>query len=69
VWTLVIYLGVTHLKVNREYISKLASEIRASAELVLKCVGRPFEELLEAERYAVRYNLIVIVEATLSQRK
>jgi uncharacterized protein YutE (UPF0331/DUF86 family) len=28
-----------------------------------------FEELSEAERYAVRYNLIVIVEATLSQRK
>jgi uncharacterized protein YutE (UPF0331/DUF86 family) len=67
VWALVIYLDVTHLKVNREYIeyiSKLASEIRASTELVLRCVGRPFNELSEAERYAVRYNLIVIVEAT-----
>jgi uncharacterized protein YutE (UPF0331/DUF86 family) len=54
------------LRVSREYISRLASEVKSSIAFVLRIVEKPFETLSEAEKYAVRYHLITIAEALAS---
>jgi uncharacterized protein YutE (UPF0331/DUF86 family) len=54
------------LRVSKEYISRLASEVRSSITFILRVVGKPFENLSEAEKYAIRYHLITIAEALTS---
>jgi len=49
--------------INRAYVKRLASDIEGSIEAVLRYTSRPYEGVSEAERYAVRYNIIVIAEA------
>jgi uncharacterized protein YutE (UPF0331/DUF86 family) len=54
------------LKVSKEYISRLASEVRSSITFILRVVEKPFEDISEAEKYAIRYHLITIAEALTS---
>lgn len=49
--------------INKTYVKKLASDIERSIEAILRYTSRPYEGMSEAERYAVRYNIIVIAEA------
>jgi uncharacterized protein YutE (UPF0331/DUF86 family) len=43
--------------VDRERIKKLINEIIDSISFILRTCSKQFEELSEAERYAIRYNL------------
>jgi len=54
------------LRVSKEYISRLASEVRSSITFILRVVEKPFEDISEAEKYAIRYHLITIAEALTS---
>lgn len=54
------------MKVSKEYISRLASEVRSSITFILRVVEKPFEDISEAEKYAIRYHLITIAEALTS---
>ncbi|MEM0225861.1 MAG: HepT-like ribonuclease domain-containing protein [Thermofilaceae archaeon] len=49
--------------VNRTYVERLASDIERSISTILSYTSKPYGEMSEAERYAVRYNLIVAAEA------
>ena len=50
--------------VDRERIKRFISEIRGAILFISKCSERPFEELTDSDKYAIRYNIIVIAEAT-----
>ncbi len=52
--------------VNREFLRRLAGDVREAVNAVRGYVSKPYEELSEAERYAVRYHLIVLAEALAS---
>jgi len=54
------------LSVNAEYIRRLVNDIKESIRVVRSYVSKPFNELSEAERYAIRYHLIVIAEALIA---
>ena len=54
------------MRVSKEYISRLASEVRSSITFILRVVEKPFEDISEAEKYAIRYHLITIAEALTS---
>ena len=54
------------MRVSKEYISRLASEVRSSITFILRVVEKPFEDVSEAEKYAIRYHLITIAEALTS---
>jgi len=49
--------------VNREYVKRLAEDIERSVDAVVRLVEKPFDELSEAEKLAIRYYLIVVAEA------
>ncbi|MEM0376852.1 MAG: HepT-like ribonuclease domain-containing protein [Thermofilum sp.] len=49
--------------VNRAYVERLVSDIEKSISTILSYTSKPYGEMSEAERYAVRYNLIVAAEA------
>ncbi len=49
--------------VDRERIKRFISEIRGAISFISKCSERPFEELTDSDKYAIRYNIIVIAEA------
>jgi uncharacterized protein YutE (UPF0331/DUF86 family) len=49
--------------VDRERVKKLISEIRNAILFISRCSKRPFEELTDSDKYAIRYNIIVIAEA------
>ena len=49
--------------INRAYVKRLVSDIEGSIEAILRYTSRPYEGMSEAERHAVRYNIIVIAEA------
>ena len=49
--------------VDRERIKRFISEIRGAILFISKCSERPFEELTDSDKYAIRYNIIVIAEA------
>ncbi|MEM2617366.1 MAG: hypothetical protein QXY49_05930 [Thermofilaceae archaeon] len=44
-------------------MKRLASDIERPIEAVLHYTPGPYESMSEAERYTVRYNVIVIAEA------
>ncbi|MBS7636094.1 DUF86 domain-containing protein, partial [Candidatus Bathyarchaeota archaeon] len=50
-------------KVNRAYVEKLVFDVRRSIEVIVGYTVKPYEAMSESERYAVRYNLIVMMEA------
>lgn len=50
-------------KVNRDYINKYAADIRSTMNEVLSYSPKPYEGLSSAEKYATRYNVIVLAEA------
>jgi len=52
--------------VDKERIKKLINEIIDSMSFILRTCSKQFEELSEAERYAIRYNIMVIAEALTS---
>ncbi|MEM1510514.1 MAG: HepT-like ribonuclease domain-containing protein [Candidatus Nezhaarchaeales archaeon] len=49
--------------INRAYVKKLASDIEEPIDAILRYTSRPYESMSEAERHAVRYNIIVIASA------
>ncbi len=51
------------MSVNRERIKRFISEVRSAISFISKCSERPFEELTDSDKYAIRYNIIVIAEA------
>ena len=54
------------LSINTEFIKKLVDDIEESVRIVKSYVSKPFEELSDAERYAIRYHLIVVAEALIA---
>ena len=50
-------------RVNRDYVGKLVEDIRLAINEVLSYSSKPYEELSSAEKYAIRYNIIVLAEA------
>ena len=51
------------MSVDRERIKRFISEVRSAISFISKCSERPFEELTDSDKYAIRYNIIVIAEA------
>jgi uncharacterized protein YutE (UPF0331/DUF86 family) len=51
------------VSVDRERIKRFISEVRSAISFISKCSERPFEELTDSDKYAIRYNIIVIAEA------
>ncbi len=49
--------------VDKAYVLKLISEIKEAVAFIETVTLKPFESLSEAERYAIRYNLIVVAES------
>ena len=49
--------------VDRERIKRFISEIRNAILFISKCSEKSFEELTDSDKYAIRYNIIVIAEA------
>jgi uncharacterized protein YutE (UPF0331/DUF86 family) len=49
--------------IDRERIKKLISEIRNAISFISRCSEKSFEELTDSDKYAIRYNIIVIAEA------
>lgn len=49
--------------VNRIYVEKIVSDIEKSVETISRYTSKPYEYMSEAEKHAVRYNIIVIAEA------
>ena len=49
--------------VNKNYVDKLIVDIESAISEVLGYSSKPYEELSGAEKYAIRYNIIVLVEA------
>lgn len=52
--------------IDIERIKRLISEIRNATAFILDLTKKPFESLSEADKHAIRYNLIVIAEAAAS---
>lgn len=52
--------------VNRNYVRILIVDIKTAVEKVNGFTSKPYEQLSDAERYAIRYNIIVAVEALTS---
>jgi len=52
--------------IDIERIKRLISEIRNATPFILDLTKKPFESLSEADKHAIRYNLIVIAEAVAS---
>lgn len=50
-------------KVNKAFIEKLTSEIKEAILIIVRYSSKSFKELSDAEKYALRYNLIVVAEA------
>ncbi|WP_258870456.1 DUF86 domain-containing protein [Pyrobaculum aerophilum] len=48
--------------VDRDYIKTLILDIKTAVEEVLALVSKPYESLSKAEKYAIRYSLIIIAE-------
>ena len=49
--------------VSKDYIDKLVADIRSAISEILSYSSKPYEELGSAEKYAIRYNIIVLAEA------
>jgi uncharacterized protein YutE (UPF0331/DUF86 family) len=49
--------------IDRERIKRFISEIRNAILFISKCLEKSFEELTDSDKYAIRYNIIVIAEA------
>ncbi len=54
------------MSVNIEFVKKLVDDIEESVRIIRSYVSKPYEELSDAERYAIRYHLIVIAEALIA---
>jgi len=53
-------------RIDRLYVEKLLSEIEDAIKDVEHFTSKSFDNTTEAERYAVRYSLIVMAEALVS---
>jgi len=51
------------MSVNGEYVRRLVADIKDSIRFINKVSSKPYTALGDAEKYAIRYNLIVIAEA------
>ena len=49
--------------INLRFVDKLAEDVREAARLAVEYTSKPYGELSDAERYAVRYHIIVVAEA------
>jgi hypothetical protein len=49
-------------KVNKDFIEKLTSEIKEAILIIVRYSSKSFKEISDAEKYALRYNLIVVAE-------
>jgi len=52
--------------VNMEFLKKLRKDIVESINLVSSIVNKPYSELSDIEKYAIRYHIIVIAEAIIA---
>jgi uncharacterized protein YutE (UPF0331/DUF86 family) len=50
-------------KVNKDFMEKLTSEIKEAILIIARYSSKSFKEISDAEKYALRYNLIVVTEA------
>ena len=53
-------------RINKEYVLSVVAEARDSISFVKKVSQKPFDSLSDAEKYAIRYHLIIIAEALAS---
>jgi len=51
------------MSVNGEYVRRLVADIKDSIRFINEVSSKPYTALGDAEKYAIRYNLIVIAEA------
>ncbi|MCX8204980.1 MAG: hypothetical protein N3H31_04960 [Candidatus Nezhaarchaeota archaeon] len=51
------------MSVNKAYVERLALDVEKPLDAVLSYFSKPYGDVSEAERCAVRYNIIVIAEA------
>lgn len=58
--------GLNAKGVNKTYVEELISDIRKSIEDIINYTVKPYRATSEAERYAARYCLIVMVEALMA---
>ncbi len=54
------------MSINREFISKLFNDVIESVGIVKNYVNKPYEDLSEAGKFAIRYHLIVIAGALMA---
>ncbi|MBS7638228.1 DUF86 domain-containing protein [Candidatus Bathyarchaeota archaeon] len=54
------------MNVNKVYVERLILDIERSIEAILSYSSKPYEALSDAERYAVRYNIVVVAEAVIA---
>jgi len=52
--------------VNRDFLRELYSDVRESISFVVNLTSKPYEELSDIEKFAVRYHIIVIAEALIA---
>jgi len=53
-------------RVNKAYVEKLIFDIRKSIESITGYAVKQYKAMSESERYAVRYHLIVMIEALMA---
>ena len=59
-----MFMGLAN--VDKDYVKKLVDDIRSAIDEIVSFCSKPFEELSVADRYAIRYCLIVVVEALIA---
>ena len=52
--------------VNMEFLKKLRRDIIESINLISDMVNKPYGELSDIEKYAIRYHIIVLAEAIIA---
>ena len=50
------------MSVDRDYVRKLISEIEEVISDTVNFSSKPYEQLSKADKYAIRYGIIVVVE-------
>jgi uncharacterized protein YutE (UPF0331/DUF86 family) len=52
--------------IDKTFIEKLVLDVRRSIDIILSYTSKPYDIMSEAERYAVRYHLVVVAEAVVA---
>jgi len=49
--------------VNKDFLKEIYNDVKESINIVVNLTSKPYEELSNIEKYAIRYHIIVIAEA------